>query len=536
MKKIITIGVIAIASFGVYLGISKFHSAPVTTPTSDVVVGDTVPSANVSPFTKIGNMILPKSAVNDFGLGSTTATSSAPFAFDVGSQTLKLTNINVTGTCTGCSGSSGFVDPHVAFLTLTTTASLSLERALTGTSNQIVLTDNGAGSTLVLSLPQSIHTGATPTFAGLTLTGGLFGTSASLSTNFEVLGTASVSGRFFGNSTASNSFAGSLNISKGLTANSYQGGGLGVCSTSGKVIRYNGGQFSCGTLATGDIDYSAVFQPLDATLTALAGLDSTAGFVGITGADTFVRRTLTGTANQIGVTNGTSATGNPVFSITSPFIAPGNASVSSNFEVLGTASVSGKFTQGSVASNSFLGSLTGPTTGTLSVGTSDNPLKILWSNIVRIVSQLFFSGYTGTTVATNEANIHTASNSLDFNGNGTTKILDGIYCPTIQMDSPTATNPSYSALVDPQDPITFISAHMIASGSNSATWNLVYGSANSPTSVALGPKKASSSSQPTYTTFGQSTLTDGQVFGIRLASVSATLQKFQVQVCYRKNH
>jgi hypothetical protein len=41
--------------------------------------------------------------------------------------------------------------------------------ALTGTSNQITVT-NGAG-TITLSLPQNIHTGASPTFAGLTLTG-----------------------------------------------------------------------------------------------------------------------------------------------------------------------------------------------------------------------------------------------------------------------------------------------------------------------------------------------------------------------------
>lgn len=48
---------------------------------------------------------------------------------------------------------------------------LTSERILTGTSNQIVVTDNGAGSTVVLSLPQSIATTSTPQFAGLTLTG-----------------------------------------------------------------------------------------------------------------------------------------------------------------------------------------------------------------------------------------------------------------------------------------------------------------------------------------------------------------------------
>lgn len=40
---------------------------------------------------------------------------------------------------------------------------------LTGTANQVIVT-NGAGS-ITLSLPQNVHTGAAPTFAGLTITG-----------------------------------------------------------------------------------------------------------------------------------------------------------------------------------------------------------------------------------------------------------------------------------------------------------------------------------------------------------------------------
>lgn len=55
------------------------------------------------------------------------------------------------------------------YVTLATDASLSNERVLTGTANQVVITDGGAGNAVTLSLPQSIHTGASPTFAGLTL-------------------------------------------------------------------------------------------------------------------------------------------------------------------------------------------------------------------------------------------------------------------------------------------------------------------------------------------------------------------------------
>lgn len=66
----------------------------------------------------------------------------------------------------------GSVAPtNATYVTLTTNATLTNERVLTGTANQVIINDNGAGSTVVLSTPQNIHTGASPTFTGLTLSG-----------------------------------------------------------------------------------------------------------------------------------------------------------------------------------------------------------------------------------------------------------------------------------------------------------------------------------------------------------------------------
>ena len=68
---------------------------------------------------------------------------------------------------------SWYSPPTASYVTLGTDTTLTNERVLTGTANQIVITDNGAGGTVVLSTPQNIGTSSSPTFAGLTLSSAL---------------------------------------------------------------------------------------------------------------------------------------------------------------------------------------------------------------------------------------------------------------------------------------------------------------------------------------------------------------------------
>lgn len=65
-------------------------------------------------------------------------------------------------------------------------------------------------------------------------------------------------------------------------------------------------------------------QGLDATLTALAGLNSTAGVVIQTGTDTFTKRTITGTSGQITATDGDGVSGNPTLSLANTTVTPGS--------------------------------------------------------------------------------------------------------------------------------------------------------------------------------------------------------------------
>ena len=83
-----------------------------------------------------------------------------------------------------------------------------------------------------------------------------------------------------------------------------------LTATDGSTLGIGGG----GTLGSAAYTASTAYAAADATLTALAAYN-TNGILTQTAADTFTGRTITGTANQVVVTNGNGVSGNPTLSL-----------------------------------------------------------------------------------------------------------------------------------------------------------------------------------------------------------------------------
>lgn len=95
-------------------------------------------------------------------------------------------------------GSIGAAPSSAEYIVAALSGDLSAERVLTGTSNQITVTF-GAG-TATLSTPQDIHTGASPQFTDLTLTGGDL--ICSTATTFNLVNTTATTVNFAGAATS----------------------------------------------------------------------------------------------------------------------------------------------------------------------------------------------------------------------------------------------------------------------------------------------------------------------------------------------
>lgn len=158
-------------------------------------------------------------------------------------------------------------------------------KTLSGTNNQVTVTHGVGGITL--SLPQNIHTGATPTFAGLTLTAAA-GTNRDLS--YQTAG---------------------VDRWKWRTNNVAESGGN--AGSNLELLRYNDAGAQIGGVVMGVNRSTGATSLISLTLTTALAASSggtgnsatpTVGQLLIGNGSGYTLATLTGTANQVTVTNG----------------------------------------------------------------------------------------------------------------------------------------------------------------------------------------------------------------------------------------
>ena len=278
----------------------------------------------------------------------------------------------------------------------------------------------------------------------------------------------------FSTGAGSSSFAGSLNITKGLVANNFSGAGLANCNATNNYLAWSlgGSQFICDTTD-----------------------------------DAFIPDGITVSGGTLGANNISSGV---------TWTTLGTLTIGDNGDRLDFD------TSGWDITNSVFAGLTGLTsTGVIDFGGATS---------FEIVQD-------GTVNATGEMTVNTASNSLDWY-NGTRIVVDKEeYCFTYVVDSPTAANPGRVQGKRFNDPFTITSVQPVASGSNAAGWNLLYGVPGTvTTSVFTLAKSASTSTYPTYTSFANSTVLNNNNLDLIITSRSAVLQTFSVNVCGRDSH
>lgn len=183
----------------------------------------------------------------------------------------------------------GAAPSSIAYLTVGNSASLTAERAIATDGTTITGSDGGANGSYTLSVTTNgignsqIRQGAATS---------IIGRSANSTGNVADIA-ASADGQYLRRSSSALSF--------------------GV-PTATEITNTPAGNIAATTVQAALNELDTEKQPLDATLTSLAAFN-TNGLIAQTAADTFAGRTLTGPAAGITVTNGNGVSGNPTLAL-----------------------------------------------------------------------------------------------------------------------------------------------------------------------------------------------------------------------------
>ena len=213
----------------------------------------------------------------------------------------------------------------------------------------------------------------------------------------------------------------------------------------------------------------------------------------------------------------------------------GSASLGAGWELVGAASVSSNLIINGTGSSSFAGSLL------ITKGIS--AAAAIVGDIIRAASQFFFPATTTNNTldpyhTSQKAVINTASVSLNFGAGDANRghALSPLRCVSSQISGTDLTAKNQWTLLTADEPYRIKFVQVTASGSNSATWNLLTGSATVPvTDVFTLGKQASGSGIVRYTApggfFATASVSDGHKLDIRVTSTSANLESVYVRTC-----
>jgi hypothetical protein len=167
-------------------------------------------------------------------------------------------------------------------------------------------------------------------------------------------------------------------------------------------------------------------QPLDATLTALAGYN-TNGLITQTAADTFTGRTITGTANRVTVSNGDGVSGNPTLDIGTDVVTLTGSQTLSNktLTYVDTETESGTISANAITPAKGLYRITGGgTTLDTLTGTNDGQQVVIFNNSGADIT-VTNAGNIQTGTGANFTFKNGAATSLAYSSSATKWLLSG---------------------------------------------------------------------------------------------------------------